>query len=129
MLLSLLLANKAIVICLFLFLPIVFRIILTIPLLIRNTKLIRALVIPKCVPITVVNELWKIPRFAPDKASKVLSYTYWVSCSPSLYHWFQQWKNLLFLVSIEPKSYKVIWLKKNLFGVTHAIHSSLCSIS
>lgn len=55
MLLSLLLANKAIVICLFLFLPIVFRIILTIPLLIRNTELILTLVTATTVPMTIVN--------------------------------------------------------------------------
>ena len=49
------------------FLPIGFRNILIIPLIIRNTRLIVALAIGTGVPLTLVNELRKTPLFAPEK--------------------------------------------------------------
>ena len=64
-----LLATKAIFLCLFFLLPIIFRNILTIPLLIRNTRLILAPAIPTAAPVTVVNEPRETPLRAPEKTS------------------------------------------------------------
>ena len=44
---------------------------MTIPLLIRNTRLIVALVIPAGVLMKVVNEQREIPLLASDKTSRV----------------------------------------------------------
>ena len=66
MLFNLLMANKAIFLCLFLFLPIVFGNILMISFLSRNTRLILPLNIPKGVPM-IVNGKRETSRFTPDK--------------------------------------------------------------
>ena len=68
MLFNLLMANKAIFLCLFLFLPIFFRNILTISFLSRNTRLILPLNIPKGVTM-IVNGKRETSRFTPDKKS------------------------------------------------------------
>ena len=52
------------------FLPIVFKKILTILLLIRNTRLILTLAI---ISVTVVNEQMKTPLLIPNKTNRVLS--------------------------------------------------------
>ena len=52
------------------FLPIVFKKILTILLLIRNTRLILTLAI---ISVTVVNEQMKTPLLVPNKTNRVLS--------------------------------------------------------
>ena len=50
-----------------------FKDVLRIPFLIKNTTLILALAIPTGVPLTEVNKQSKRPPLAPDKTSKVLS--------------------------------------------------------
>ena len=70
---NLLPANQAIFLCLFFFFFFVFRTILAIPILIRNTTLTIALAIPTGVPMTVVNEAQETALDAPDQTSKVLS--------------------------------------------------------
>ena len=55
------------------FLSIVFKNILAIPLVIRNTRLILALAIPTSVPMTADNEKSEAPLPTPDKTRKVLS--------------------------------------------------------
>ena len=55
------------------FLSRVFRNILMIQLLIRNTRLILALAIPTSATITVVNKQRETPLFASEKTSRVLS--------------------------------------------------------
>ena len=52
------------------FLPIVLKKILTILLLIRNTRLILTLAI---ISVTVVNEQMKTPLLVPNKTNRVLS--------------------------------------------------------
>ena len=68
MLFSLHLANKANILCLFFFLPIVFKNILTIPFQIRNTRVILVLSIPTGVPMTGETLL-----LAPGETKIVLS--------------------------------------------------------
>ena len=68
-----LLANKVIFLCLFFSFPIVFKITSTIPLLIRNTSLIVALVIPTSVPMVLKSKEKETPLLALDKISKVVS--------------------------------------------------------
>ena len=70
---NLLPANQAIFLCLFFFFFFIFRTILAIPILIRNTTLTIALAIPTGVPMTVVNEAQETALDAPDQTSKVLS--------------------------------------------------------
>ena len=56
------------------FLTIIFRNILTIPLLIRKYyRLMQALVIPTGLPMTAVNKQRETPLPVPQKTSKVLS--------------------------------------------------------
>ena len=71
-LLSLLLGNKTIFYVSFLFVFIVFKNILEIPLLTRNTRLVPTLAIPADAPKTVVNEQREMPMFVLNKTSKVL---------------------------------------------------------
>ena len=52
---NLLLANKTIFLCLLFLFPLVFKSILTIPLLIRNTEVILTLATATAVPMTIVN--------------------------------------------------------------------------
>ena len=65
--------NKVVFLFLIFSLFIVFRNILTIPLLIGNTRLILALAIPTGIPMTVINQQRKTPLLTPDKASTALS--------------------------------------------------------
>ena len=69
---GLLLSNKANFLSLF-FLPILFKNILTIAFLIRNTRPILTLTITADVPMTVINEYREVLLLTPQKTSKVLS--------------------------------------------------------
>ena len=65
--------NKVVFLFLIFSLFIVFGNILTIPLLIGNTRLILALAIPTGIPMTVINQQRKTPLLTPDKTSTALS--------------------------------------------------------
>ena len=72
MLLSLPLANKTLFPYLFLFFLIVLKNVLNILILTRNTKLIRALDIPKGASIAVANEQKQTLLLSLDRTNKVL---------------------------------------------------------
>ena len=57
----------------FFFLPIVLRKLFTIPLLIKNTRLIQAIGIPTVVSMKLVYEQRETPLLTPDRTSKILT--------------------------------------------------------
>ena len=103
---NLLRSNKALARPLFFFLPIILKNILTIPLLIRNTKIIVPLAIATGVPMTVLNEKKEIPLPEPYKKTKALVYL--VFCS-----------SFLLLTLTKKKSISLILISLNCKGLSN----------